>query len=350
LEAVKSLLSLYNKEDYLITLQHFTERFKPRLIAMATNDTELSVRVAVIQVLGAIDSNSLLEEDQRETLCLLLFDQEPRVRKAVAGFVHGVWEESVNQRLVGRRGAKEHEKGLAGAKALATLLVNWDAALTKRGGAEEEESQSQAAAVVFASERHTQEIAVLGNSQKSRMTLAVEALWDEVDAVRDWEVLLGLLLLDHSAGATDGAGPSGAVSKLRKKQKILNTPRKGKAPSNIGDDDAVDEAWRLEEHEETILVEVLLACLRKTLADASTKKGVCFFCDVLHARPLTNLIISQGDAEGLQAQMTRDLIKALPKLFAKHQTDLSRISEILLIPQLMNLELYLEMRMITVSP
>ena len=242
---------------------------------MATNDTELSVRVAVIQVLGAIDANSLLEEDQRETLCLLLFDQEPRVRKAVSGFVHGVWEESVNQRLVGRRGGdKEHEKGLAGAKALATLLVNWDVALAKRGGVEEEESQSQAARDIFVSERRTQEIAVLGISQKSRMTLAVEALWDEVDAVRDWEVLLELLLLDHSAGATDGAGPSGAVSKLRKKQKVQNTPRKGKTPAPNGDDDAVDEAWRLEENEETVLVEVLLTCLRKTLADASTKKGV----------------------------------------------------------------------------
>lgn len=260
----------------MITLQHFTERFKPRLIAMATNDTELSVRVAVIQVLSAIDSNSLLEEDQRETLCLLLFDQEPRVRKAVSGFVHGVWEESVNQRLVGRRGGdKEHEKGLAGTKALATLLVNWDAALAKRGGVEEEDSQSQTVGDAFVSERRTQEIAVLGNSRKSRMTLAVEALWDEVDVVRDWEILLELLLLDHSAGSSDGTDTSGAVSKLRKKQKVQSTPRKGKtSASNTGDDDAVDEAWRLEENEETVLVEVLLACLRKTLADASTKKGV----------------------------------------------------------------------------
>ena len=47
--------------------------------------------------------------------------------------------------------------------------------------------------------------------------------------------------------------------------------------------------------------------------------------------------------------MTRALIKGLPRLFIKHQTDQNRISDILLIPTLMNLDLYLEMRMITVS-
>ena len=30
--------------------------------------------------------------------------------------------------------------------------------------------------------------------------LAIEALWDEVDAVNDWECILNALLLDHSAG------------------------------------------------------------------------------------------------------------------------------------------------------
>ena len=47
--------------------------------------------------------------------------------------------------------------------------------------------------------------------------------------------------------------------------------------------------------------------------------------------------------------MTRALIKGLPRLFIKHQTDQNRISDVLLIPTLMNLDLYLEMRMITVS-
>ena len=46
--------------------------------------------------------------------------------------------------------------------------------------------------------------------------------------------------------------------------------------------------------------------------------------------------------------MTRALIKAIPRLFAKHQADERRIAVVLLIPLLMNLDLYLEMRMVTV--
>lgn len=46
--------------------------------------------------------------------------------------------------------------------------------------------------------------------------------------------------------------------------------------------------------------------------------------------------------------MTRALIKALPRLFAKHQTDSNRIADVLFIPPLLNLDLYLEMRMVPV--
>jgi cohesin complex subunit SA-1/2 len=45
--------------------------------------------------------------------------------------------------------------------------------------------------------------------------------------------------------------------------------------------------------------------------------------------------------------ITLVLIKALPRLFIKHQTDASRISKVLVIPQLMNIGMYLEMRLIT---
>lgn len=57
----------------------------------------------------------------------------------------------------------------------------------------------------------------------------------------------------------------------------------------------------------------------------------------------------QGDDEGVADDITRALIKGLPRLFIKHQTDESRISVVLQLPTLMNLDLYLEMRMIPVS-
>ena len=50
----------------------------------------------------------------------------------------------------------------------------------------------------------------------------------------------------------------------------------------------------------------------------------------------------------MASEITRELINALPSLIAKHQTDENRIANVLLIPKLMNIDLYLEMRMVTV--
>ena len=49
------------------------------------------------------------------------------------------------------------------------------------------------------------------------------------------------------------------------------------------------------------------------------------------------------------SNLTHALIKGLPRFFIKYQTDENRISQVLLIPPLTNLGLYLEMRMMNVS-
>lgn len=56
----------------------------------------------------------------------------------------------------------------------------------------------------------------------------------------------------------------------------------------------------------------------------------------------------QGEEENVSNDITRALIKGLPRLFIKHQSDPDRIAELLILPTLLNLDLYLEMRMITV--
>lgn len=49
------------------------------------------------------------------------------------------------------------------------------------------------------------------------------------------------------------------------------------------------------------------------------------------------------------SDMTRAVIDGLPRLFAKHQTVPARIVDILAIPRLIKLDLYLDMRMVSVS-
>ncbi|KAI0074611.1 hypothetical protein K474DRAFT_1765478 [Panus rudis PR-1116 ss-1] len=316
LEAVKSLSLAYAQTEYvgISALQHFTERFKPRLVEMAMGDTELNVRVAVVQVLQAINEHGLLEDEQTEKLCLLIFDEEAKMRRAVSGFVKGVWEEGVEERLVGKKpSAKEKKK--AGVKVLAMLLVKWGKALDS--GIREDEEEEEAADDTSTSEatgplkkaKGKAVAALIASKPVGRTALAVEALWDEVEPVSDWETLLETLLSDHSA--VDGE--EGAPSSRNNRKKASN--------------DAVDEAWRLEEVEEGVLLEVFLACLRRMRLEAAAAK--------------------KGEGESIVADITRDLIKALPRLFIKFQTDESRMANVLLLPQMMNLDEYLEMRMMT---
>lgn len=48
-------------------------------------------------------------------------------------------------------------------------------------------------------------------------------------------------------------------------------------------------------------------------------------------------------------EKSKTLMKVLPSLFKTHQSDIHRLAGILSIPEHMNLSLYLDMRMTTVS-
>lgn len=262
LEAVRALALAYDQTAYIgaAALQHFTERFKPRLVEMALGDTELSVRVAVVHVLKAINGHGLLEDEQREKLCLLVFDEEARVRRTVGGFVKGVWEEDVSDRMLGK-GGDQRERQRAGFKALGMLFVQWGRALNK-----DDEDQDDDLGEGSSKQIDSKDVASIvgAGQQKGRIALAVEALWDEVEPISVWEDLLEMLLLDHSAAGGDTS-----------------------SQESLDRDEGVDNAWRLEEAEEAVLLEMLIAVVRKTKADAAMGKkvGDPFYC--LH-RALTS--------------------------------------------------------------
>lgn len=257
LEAVRALIAVYAQSEYVGSLTHFTERFKPRLLEMAASDTELGVRTAVIGVLGAIDGHGLLEDEERERTCLLVFDAEPRVRRVVAAFVAGVWAELLEERMAGtskkgKNKAGDKVKTRVGVKLLAMLLVRWGKALDRASDAAEEESLLSGEGGSSPGQRvHPH---VIGADPRSRIALAVEALWDEVEVVIDWEEILDVLLLDHSAtGEENMDGPDS----------LMESARNG-----------VDIAWRLEEVEESVLLEVLVASLRRARIVTTSGKKV----------------------------------------------------------------------------
>ncbi|KAF8902622.1 hypothetical protein CPB84DRAFT_1961568 [Gymnopilus junonius] len=315
LEAVKALSGVYNQAEYIPSLTLFTERFRTRLLEMATSDVDLSIRVAVIHVLSDIETHFPLEEEQKERLCLLLFDEEAKVRKAVSPLVHAVWEEEVEEEINRQHKPSDKDKERIGFKVLASLLVKWTKALDVLvGDTEESEIGDDGDGRSRRVNRRRDVVALIGPEDRSRVALAVEALWDHVEPIGDWEALLDLLLLDHSASENDSQLGLVPKPKARANGKKQN------------DDFVVDDAWRLEENEESTLLEVMVAAIRRAKEESVNGK--------------------KGEEENVSNDITRALIKGLPRLFIKHQSDQNRIAEVLIIPTLMNLDLYLEMRMI----
>jgi len=176
--------------------------------------------------------------------------------------VRGVWEDLVEGRLGSRKTTKQ-DKARAGVKSLGVLLVSLGKALDKvavSGDEDDEVTVMLGSADGNARPRRLKEVAALvGAEQRGRTALAVEALWDEVEPISDWEALLDVLLLDHSASGGEGSqGSRGRRTQTRQ----------------ANGDSMVDEAWRLEEVEEAILLEVLVAALRKAKLDTVGVKKV----------------------------------------------------------------------------
>lgn len=256
LEAVKSLSGVYEQTDYLHSVTNFTDRFKSRLLEMATSDIDLGIRVAVIRVLGDIESHFPLEEEEKEKLCLLLFDEEPRVRRAVSSFVKAIWEEEIDEKIGSLHKLTKKDRERIAIKVLAELFVKWDNALDNVSGDDEDTAPVNGRQQ---SKRRKELIVLVAAEDRGRISMAVEALWDEVNSISDWEDLLELLLLDHSASEDENC-----VVPSRGRPRVNGKSHK--------DDFHVDESWRLEEAEETVLLEVLVAAIRMAKEESTGGK------------------------------------------------------------------------------
>ncbi|BGP45801.1 cohesin complex subunit [Rhodotorula kratochvilovae] len=367
-ESVRALFSLYQKDAYLGKLHHFTDRFKQQLVDMAVGEHDLSVRIQALQVVQQIDAHGLLDDDkQRDEVAMLVFEKEPRVRAAAADFFRGLVDEHVDTlkgeidargktargRKVGGRKAKEADRALGAAaqyKVLAQLLVKYGKALDGApvgADADEDDDDSQrrsdgtdamsvgdlVSGRAGADGDDAQEAAAV---PRGRVAFAVEALWGAVESLQDWEAMLDFVLKDHSAAAGEDDS-SGAKGKGRAAN--ARGAKKGKKGAEEDDDDEemeyaneqegadeeqLPEEVRLTEEEETLFLEVLLASLTRVTTATATKK-------------------KDKEAEDEEhSSIGRAIIEALPKLFSKNQTIPARVVDILSLPRLVSLDLYLE--------
>jgi cohesin complex subunit SA-1/2 len=242
IEVLHQLIRLFRDQDKLAGLKTFTERFRPRIVEIATRDSENNVRAAAVDLLDILREAGFLEPDDIDSVGKLIFDTDAKVRKSVVGFfaenVNASYdaaveemggEDALNEALAPFDEGEEefHNPRLEWLKlkCLVEQLLAYDG----------DELPSQILPLVPAGS----EMGLIEAGIESRYSLAAQALYDAMPEIQSWEVLAGYLLYDHSQPISNGASDD-AESVLR-------------------------QSCRLEEKHETVLLDILNAAVRSRL-------------------------------------------------------------------------------------
>ena len=306
-EVVKQLGKLFKNKDNAPRLRTFTEKFRSRIVEMAVRDSEVSIRAATVELLGMIRNTGLLEPDDIDTVGKLIFDTEPRVRKAVAGF----FAENINDLYETTLEDFDGEEGLADIlgeevkddfntprsswlklKCVAEALQSYDA-----------EDDEQDSALREAGGGGV----LIAPGVDSRYAMAARTVYDGISVAREWEVLAGYLLFDFS---------------------------NADEPSE-GADATLESRCKLNEKEAVLLLEILNVAVRARLSEAveaeTDKRG--------HKTKT-----QRKESREIQESTALHLAKVLPQLLKSFGSTPSTASAVLRLGQVLNLEIFQELR------
>ncbi|KAF7507765.1 hypothetical protein GJ744_010066 [Endocarpon pusillum] len=213
-EVVKQLKLLFRSPGNIGPLRGFTDRFRSRMVEIAARDVEPGVRADTIELLDRLRDAELLEPDDIDIIGQLIFDSEPKVRKAVGKFFVSNLEDlyKANIEPIGDEQldslmpkAYDNEDYLSPTrswikfKCLAETLKAYD-------GNEEQGNG------------HRQTSMLVASNMDSRYMLATQAIFSHMRELQEWESLAGYLLYDHSAITSDAddADPAAALQGIYK--------------------------------------------------------------------------------------------------------------------------------------
>ena len=283
-EVLHQLARLFKNKDKLAGLKTFTERFRPRIVEIATRDAENNVRAAAVDLLDILREAGFLEPDDIDSIGKLIFDADSKVRKSVVGF----FAENINaayEAVVDDMGGQEALDEALGSpddedeeyqnprlewlklKCLVDQLLSYD------------EDEIELPTQIERISHTSAELGLVTAGVESRYSLAAQALYENIPEIKSWEVLAGYLLYDHTQTAQSGGDDAEAV--LR-------------------------QNCKLEERHETALLDILNAVVRlrlQRLAEAQIDRK-------------RTKAQRESDQEE-QAEMARKLTLLIPDLLKK---------------------------------
>lgn len=307
-EVLKQLSRVFRRDA--AKLGHFIDRFRPRLMEMATQDLDVSVRVAAIGVIETLGESGMLDPDEIDATGKLIFDSEPRIRRAVVKFFADVVDAAVEQKVesMGGEDAVDEmfpesedvdesapKKEWVEVKSLAETLAIYESQL------EDDDTEGRRGLDMSAD-------MISAIAPETRMSLASQALYDKLETVKDWEILTGYLLYDHTTSTK---------SKPKSKAKSADVAmRQHVAPTA---------------DEEAILLEVLVAAVKQNLAHISE-------ADKGKKKPI------RGDVTESAEEIAMNLAKVIPKLLSKFGAEAKTAAMVLRLQHLLDLDVFQQLR------
>ena len=270
---------------------------------MSVRDSEISVRASAVELLDTIRKTGLLEPDDIDNVGRLIFDTEPRVRKAVAGFfaenINDLFESTIEDfggeeglaEVLGEEIDTEYDTPRTSwlkLKCVAEALQSYDA--------EEEDG------VLYEGGG-----SLVATGTDSRYALAAQNVYDGIPEVREWEFLAGYLLYDFSS-EDQGGEEADADFKSR---------------------------CKLNEKEEILLLEILNIAVKSRLSEALEREN-----DKRGKRTKAQ----REEAKEMQETAAMHLARLIPRLLKKFGSNSTTATAVLRLEHVLNLEIFQELR------
>ncbi|KAI8659420.1 SCD domain-containing protein [Fusarium sp. Ph1] len=310
-EVLKQLTKVFKRDAS--QLGHFIDRFRPRLIEMACKDSEVFVRVAAIGLIDVLRAKGMLEAEEIDAIGKLIFDNEFRIRKAVVGFFVACVDEALDSKLEDLGGSEvmdeipagKYEDGRpqdpfdapradwADLKCLAETLAIYDSQIEEHHQAAQSLRLDVAVDLLEATIPDT------------RISLASQVLYERVEEIKDWRILAGYLLYDHTTSSRSKSRGNDAERAFKK----------AVAPAAT---------------EEAILLDVLSSAVKSSLAQASE-----------HDKGRKKL----QPTDGLSSEdIALELVSLIPKLLSKFGAEPDTAAIVLRLAHFLNLDVFQQLR------
>jgi cohesin complex subunit SA-1/2 len=313
-EVVKALKTIYSDQSKLSGLRTFTERFRERMVEMATQDSDKDVRADVIKLLDLLREAGFLEPSDIDKVGRCIFEVEPKIRKAVAPFLAETINELYSAKIDDLGGEESLAENLPNLgedddfegprlewvklKSLAEVLEGYDAY-----DAESETDDPRVQRI-----GPSNNFINVAEQMEPRIALVAESLYDGIPELHSWEVLSGFLLYDHSQTPSEEENGVSEDLDLQFKQ-----------------------SFKLNEQEEVLLLEVLNASVKTTLT-----KAVEAAADNKAKKTKAQKI----EAQQAQEDAARHLALLIPQLLNKFDSAPEATSSVLRLYHILNLDIF----------